>query len=615
MKKATIFFILSFYVVSFFSYGQRTIINPSIKSQSIQAFGEFKITKVQINDNNTVVDMMLTLKKDNGVYMSQPGTSTSWKIKIDEKIYKILTLNGIGDINSPTYLTANIPIYITATFEPIPVETTSFDLITNKDDPLDSGLFYINGINLNESAESTRSRQILHEDFNDNQMGWKNINIQAGRLITRNEPTELKSDLLFSEDFILKTSVNISLAGDLMFRFGNLSFAFNNTCVDNESRVQLNVSNFKRYTSSLRNRCEAFDIAIKKVDQSYYFYFNGILIYTGNGDDLKPGNISFEGSYGQSNCNIFRTTSVDYLYIDELLISPEDRQKRQDRAETEFYKKAVSSKKYDGYLSTYPNGKYHSEVLTLKEETLKDKMLTGFIDECDSYINNFPTGKYINQAKSLKAERIMYKTALNGGIKEYNTYLQTYPAGHYTSEISSLKSNKLYEIDRENKIKYNSNKALWKIGNKLCLESSSGTICGTLLGWNEDKSMFQFKVISGPDTRIEGEQIKPDAIIWITPNTNWHICVPDEIETSISQNEDPYKYWKLGKKICLKGTKGAWIFTYDVTIVGEIIQWNEDKSKVRIRIIDGADGTLYNNETLYNDKVIWDSPNGWKICQ
>lgn len=146
------------------------------------------------------------------------------------------------------------------------------------------------------------------------------------------------------------------------------------------------------------------------------------------------------------------------------------------------------------------------------------------------------------------------------------------------------------------------------------METSMGTICGTLNAWNEDKSMFQLKVISGPDTRIEGQQIKESEIIWVSADKIWHICLQDEIDASVALNVDPYKYWKLGKKICLSGTKGSWIFKSNITIVGEIIQWNEDKSKVRIRIIDGADGTYYNNETLYNDKMIWDSPSGWKLC-
>jgi len=273
-----------------------------------------------------------------------------------------------------------------------------------------------------------------------------------------------------------------------------------------------------------------------------------------------------------------------------------------------------SSKNYDSYLTKFPNGKYFNEISALKEEYFYNIALTGFISECDNYISIYQSGKYTTQIQGLKAERILYKSALYGSFKEYDAYLLKYPNGNYKSEISSLKAKKLYEIDRQKKIKANSNKALWKTGNKICFESSSGTICGTLMSWNEDKSMIQFKVISGPNTRIEGEQIKPDALIWITPNIDWHICLQDEIDASITQNEDPYKYWKLGKKICLSGTKGAWIFKSSVTITGEIIQWNEDKSKVRIRIIDGADGTYYNNETLYNDKMIWDSPNGWKLC-
>ena len=279
------------------------------------------------------------------------------------------------------------------------------------------------------------------------------------------------------------------------------------------------------------------------------------------------------------------------------------------------YFMVIKSKNYDLYLTTYPNGIYSIEILTLKENEFFNNAKNGFISDCDNYINAFPSGKHITEITLLKGEMVLYNKAINGGLIEYNNYLFKYPNGLYSSEVSAFKSKKQQEIDRGNKIKANSNKAFWKTGNKLCCEMTLGTVCGTLLSWNEDKSMIQFKVISGPKTRIEGEEVKLDAIIWITPNNNWHVCLQDEIDASIAQNEDPYKYWKLGKKICLSGTKGTWIFKSSVIIKGEIIQWNEDRSKVRIRIIDGADGTYYNNETLYNDKMIWDCPNGWKLCE
>lgn len=338
-------------------------------------------------------------------------------------------------------------------------------------------------------------------------------------------------------------------------------------------------------------------------------YFDGIFSIYANEIKIVERKISqdkfgfFELNYSGSGYSNF----VDYIYVNKIVPNS-------DQLEQRIYNDAISSKKYDNYLSKYPDGKFFNEVIVLKEELLFTNANNGFLNECEEYLSNFPNGKYVSKVSEIKTERSLYKNALNGGLKEFDAYLLKYTNGNYTSEINSLKTKKLYEIDRQKKIKANSNKVLWKIGNKLCYEHNSGTICGTLVGWNEDKSMLQFKVISGPNIRIEGEQIKPDAIIWLTPTNEWHICIPDEIETSLAQNEDPYKYWKLGKKICLSGTKGAWLFKTDVTIIGEIVQWNEDRSKVRIRIIDGADGTVYNNETLYNDKLIWDSPTGWKIC-
>lgn len=98
---------------------------------------------------------------------------------------------------------------------------------------------------------------------------------------------------------------------------------------------------------------------------------------------------------------------------------------------------------------------------------------------------------------------------------------------------------------RADKIKINSNKSQWKMGNKLCLEIDGKTIIGVINQWNEDKSMAQIKIISETMGKFEGEDIESGSVIWIElSGKNWHICLADEVETGLSLQEENLKSHK-----------------------------------------------------------------------
>jgi hypothetical protein len=313
---------------------------------------------------------------------------------------------------------------------------------------------------------------------------------------------------------------------------------------------------------------------------------------------------------------------IDHIRIYANYSNPDDFKKEFSEYEHSLYQKAKLGNiiDCDSYFKKFPNGSYTNEVIVFKQE--KEELIqfntakNGFLSECDSYLNKYPSGKFKSEVLKLKEERSLYSKALSGDLSEYNAYLQKYPNGVYVSEVDALKKKRLAEIERNKQIQTNSNKLIWKVGNKLCYDSPVGIVAGTINSWNEDKSMVQLKIISNvKGSRIEGQDVSLGEVVWVDADKKWHICLQDEIKVIDSQNDDPYKNWLVGKRVCMNTSKGAWIFRTSVTLKGEIIQWNPDKSKVRIRIISGSDGATYNGETLYNDKFIWDEPTGWFLCQ
>lgn len=114
--------------------------------------------------------------------------------------------------------------------------------------------------------------------------------------------------------------------------------------------------------------------------------------------------------------------------------------------------------------------------------------------------------------------------------------------GNAVSVQNNNNDNSAKKVDKNvaiGKIKANSNKALWKLGNKLCFEASNGIICGSINQWNEDKSMAQIKIISSPGGTYEGEPLSQGTMIWVqSTGKGWHLCLDEELTESIAKNQN-----------------------------------------------------------------------------
>lgn len=478
-------------------------------------------------------------------------------------------------------------------------------------------------VNLSNKDETWQKEMaVFVEDFNDNRNSWfgtqprVNFNIQDGKILVTEAPNPYYgvcssrpiTEIDFADDFLVSVEFSISTNPDArigLFCIFGVDFSY----CSNETSSAMGLIILYKGKGNVWKGMKITNgtpttITIVKKNDVFSVYFNEMLLKTY--DCTKEDFTNTIHIYAD---NPNRTTTVDFIKV---YLNYNSVEEHNAHIELRDFNSAKLTNEFDLFLEKHPDSKYENEIIQLKEEYFYRLAISGFIKECETYLSLYPSGKYITEATKLKDERTMYNKALYGNLPEHNAYLTKYPNGTYSSEVLALKTKKIQEIERNKKITVNSNKNLWRIGNKMCMETSLGTICGTLNAWNEDNSMMQIKVISGPDTRLEGQQIQANEIIWVNADKQWHICLQDEIDASVEMN-DKYKYWKLGKIVYLSGTKGNWIFRTNVTIKGEIIQWNEDKSKVRIRIIDGADGALYNGEYLYNDKMIWDDPSGWKL--
>lgn len=63
--------------------------------------------------------------------------------------------------------------------------------------------------------------------------------------------------------------------------------------------------------------------------------------------------------------------------------------------------------------------------------------------------------------------------------------------------------------------------------------------------------------------------------------------------------------WRLGDRICTEQPAG--------NIQAAIEQWNDDKTKVKVKILAGYDG-MYEGEDLFKGNLVWISPKQWYKC-
>ena len=91
---------------------------------------------------------------------------------------------------------------------------------------------------------------------------------------------------------------------------------------------------------------------------------------------------------------------------------------------------------------------------------------------------------------------------------------------------------------RKAKIQANLNYLKWTKGDKICLEINEGILMGVIDDWNENKSKAKIKVIAGPNGNYEGEQIIQGSYIWAsTVGKGWHLCLDEEIEKAVENNQ------------------------------------------------------------------------------
>lgn len=177
----------------------------------------------------------------------------------------------------------------------------------------------------------------------------------------------------------------------------------------------------------------------------------------------------------------------------------------------------------------------------------------GTIQAYQNYIDTTPNGTYVTQAKltiknlKKKAKNTAYQKANTGNISQCNSYLRKYPSGKYVNEI------------RE-RIAY--------------LEISNVSDVDSFL------------------SRYPNGKYKEYAL----NKKNRYIAIRKRKELVIKNSD--ISTWALGDRLCSR-------FNSSGTIEVVLDQWNEDKSKVKVKIVGGATGSSYKGETIEKNAYLW----------
>ncbi len=155
---------------------------------------------------------------------------------------------------------------------------------------------------------------------------------------------------------------------------------------------------------------------------------------------------------------------------------------------------------------------------------------------------------------------------------------------------------------------------------------------GSLEQWNGNKTRAQIKIAASPGGLTdEGDKLTKGNTIWINPKKGWHLCLDDEKSYALSHDKsaDFERYtssnsssssntkkgkFDLGDRVCMTGTKGVSFFATTVTLKATVEQWNNDYTRMHIKILNSGDGAIYKGEELYKGKLIWTTPYSWKKC-
>lgn len=271
----------------------------------------------------------------------------------------------------------------------------------------------------------------------------------------------------------------------------------------------------------------------------------------------------------------------------------------------------------DAYLKYYPANKRGS---ALDDKVYQYVSPSNDISDCETYLKHFPNGSHKAAVTAQKNEINSYNTAKRGGKAECTAYLTKYPNGRFVSEIQSKKDGIVKEEKRQAQIKVNSNKGIWKLGNKLCNCTNSGIIMVTMDQWNEDRSMFKGIVSASPGGLFKGDLLQKGNSLWFETK-DWHICLDDEVEYALNHDKslEAEQLMRAKKMKFAKGTvvahtyySSGWFFSSSYRVTAKVDDWNDDYTRMKIQIVK-TDGLDYiDGESIYEGKYIWVSPIGWE---
>ena len=288
-----------------------------------------------------------------------------------------------------------------------------------------------------------------------------------------------------------------------------------------------------------------------------------------------------------------------------------------DQLENKMFSYISSMADCHAYLKYYSTSKGGS---ALDDKVYQYVNASNEVGDCETYLKYFPNGNHKSAVTTQKNEIISYNAARKGGKTECTAYLTMYPKGRFTSEIQNKKDGIVKEEHRQAQIKVNSNKGIWKLGNKLCNCTSDGIIMATLDQWNEDHSSFKGIIAASPGGLFQGDLLQKGNQLWFETK-DWHKCLDDEVEYALNHDKS-LEAEQLLKAKKMKFARGSvvvhtyytrgWLFSSSYRVTAKVDDWNDDYTRMKIQIIK-TDGLDYiDGESIYEGKYIWVSPIGWE---
>lgn len=303
--------------------------------------------------------------------------------------------------------------------------------------------------------------------------------------------------------------------------------------------------------------------------------------------------------------------------LSDIVYCNENYPKLSDRLEGKMFGYINSMSDCNAYLKCYSTSKRGT---VLDDKVYRYVNTSNDVNDCDTYLKSFPNGNHKADVTAQKNEIASYNAAKRGGKAECTAYLTKYPNGRFVSEIQTKKDGIVKEENRLAQIKVNSNKGIWKLGNKLCNCTSDGIIMATLDQWNEDHSSFKGIIAASPGGLFQGDLLQKGNQLWFETK-GWHKCLDDEVEFALNHDKslEAEQLMKAKKMKFAKGTVVAhtyysrgWLFSSSYRVTAKVDDWNDDYTRMKIQIVKTGGLDYIDGESIYEGKYIWVSPIGWE---